>query len=287
MAALTLLYEGAWTATSKGGARGGLRCSRGRGRLQEVRVASTSARSRRHRRASMRSIILTGTLSSLVLVGSGLRRWALPNYVSGRITSVDAGTAGSASRGAMNILLVGVDKRDNLVAPPAEPAPHLGREVGQRTDTMMVVHVSEDHKKVTVVSLPRDTWTEIPGQGTHKINSAYQFGGAKLAVRAVQAATGMRINHYVEVNVLGFIDVVDSLGGVTWSAPRSPSTTTRPSSSWRPAPTTSTASTPSRYARTARDRPLRPRPHRPPAAGHLGHAPARRSAAAPSPTRSS
>ncbi|WP_245657822.1 LCP family protein [Herbidospora mongoliensis] len=181
-----------------------------------VRVAAPR-KGRRHRRASMRSIVLTGTLSSLVLVGSGFA-WALPNYVSGRIASVDAGTAGSASRGAMNILLVGVDKRDNLSRRQQNQL-HLGREVGQRTDTMMVVHVSEDHKKVTVVSLPRDTWTEIPGQGTHKINSAYQFGGAKLAVRAVQAATGMRINHYVEVNVLGFIDVVDSLGGVTVCTP--------------------------------------------------------------------
>ncbi len=69
----------------------------------------------------------------------------------------------------MNILLVGVDKRDNLSRRQQNQL-HLGREVGQRTDTMMVVHVSEDHKKVTVVSLPRDTWTEIPGQGTHKIN---------------------------------------------------------------------------------------------------------------------
>jgi LCP family protein required for cell wall assembly len=118
----------------------------------------------------------------------------------------------------MNILVVGVDKRDNLTRRQQNQL-HLGREVGERTDTMMVVHLSEDHRQVTVVSLPRDTWLDIPGKGTHKINSAYQYGGAKLAVKTVQQATGLRINHYVEVNVLGFIDVVDALGGVTVCTP--------------------------------------------------------------------
>jgi LCP family protein required for cell wall assembly len=83
----------------------------------------------------------------------------------------------------------------------------------------MVIHLSEDHKRVTVVSLPRDTWTTIPGKGDHKINSAYQFGGPKLTKEAVEAATGLQINRYIEVNILGFIDVVDSLGGVTVCTP--------------------------------------------------------------------
>jgi LCP family protein required for cell wall assembly len=84
---------------------------------------------------------------------------------------------------------------------------------------MMVIHLSEDHTKITVVSLPRDTWTTIPGKGQHKINSAYQFGGPKLARQTVEQATGLQINRYIEVNVLGFIDVVDALGGVTVCTP--------------------------------------------------------------------
>jgi LCP family protein required for cell wall assembly len=83
----------------------------------------------------------------------------------------------------------------------------------------MVIHLSEDHRQVTVVSLPRDTWTTVPGKGDHKINSAYQFGGPKLAKQTVEAATGLQINRYIEVNILGFIDVVDSLGGVTVCTP--------------------------------------------------------------------
>ncbi|WP_308250933.1 LCP family protein [Nonomuraea rhizosphaerae] len=179
-----------------------------------VKLAGTRTRrplkSARRRR---RHLILSGLLSVGVLAGTGLV-WAAPQ----RIGTVDAGVTESAPRGAMNILLVGVDKRDDLTRRQQNEL-KLGREVGQRTDTMMVIHLSEDHSKITVVSLPRDTWTTIPGKGDHKINSAYQFGGPKLALQTVQQATGLRINRYIEVNVLGFINVVDSLGGVTVCTP--------------------------------------------------------------------
>jgi len=113
---------------------------------------------------------------------------------------------------------VGVDKRDDLTRKKQNEL-KLGRESGQRTDTMMVIRLSEDHSRITVVSLPRDTWATIPGKGEHKINAAYQLGGPKLTVQTVQQLTGLKINRYIEVNVLGFIDVVDSLGGVTVCTP--------------------------------------------------------------------
>ncbi|MFF4411340.1 LCP family protein [Streptosporangium sp. NPDC001559] len=175
------------------------------------RKPARGARSRR------RGLVLAGALSCLVLGGSGTT-WAFTNYVGSQIKSVDAGVPGSQATGAMNILVVGVDKRDNLTRKQQNQL-KLGRESGQRTDTMMVLHLSEDHTRVTVVSLPRDTWTTIPGQGMRKINAAYQLGGPKLAVRTVQNVTGLTINHYVEINVLGFIQVVDSLGGVDVCTP--------------------------------------------------------------------
>ncbi|WP_043620750.1 LCP family protein [Nonomuraea candida] len=169
---------------------------------------------RRSARARRRNILIAGFLSIGVLVTTGVV-WATPRQIG----TVDAGvTAPASSRGAENILLVGVDKRDDLTRQEQNRL-KLGRESGQRTDTMMVIHLSEDHKKVTVVSLPRDTWTTIPGKGDHKINSAYQFGGPKLTRQTVEAATGLEINRYIEVNILGFIDVVDSLGGVTVCTP--------------------------------------------------------------------
>ncbi|MBB3728318.1 LCP family protein [Nonomuraea dietziae] len=166
-------------------------------------------------RARRRNLIVAGSMSALVLAGTGWV-WATPQ----KIGSVDAGLSGTeqAPHGAMNILLVGVDKRDDLTRKEQNRL-KLGREVGERTDTMMLIHLSEDHRKVTVVSLPRDTWTTIPGKGQHKINSAYQFGGAKLARQTVQQATGLPITRYIEVNVLGFVNVVDRLGGVTVCTP--------------------------------------------------------------------
>ncbi|WP_214408719.1 LCP family protein [Sphaerisporangium fuscum] len=168
-------------------------------------------------RAGLRGIAITGALSSAVLVGSGVL-WYVSSYAASQVRPVDAGTTESDSRGAMNILLVGVDKRDDL-SREQQNRLHLGREVGQRSDTIMVIHLSEDHSRVTVVSLPRDSWVDIPGKGSHKINSAYSLGGAKLAVSTVQKVTGLTINHYVEVNVLGFINVVDSIGGVSVCTP--------------------------------------------------------------------
>lgn len=174
-------------------------------------------RSARGARSRRRGLLVAGSLSCLVLGGSGTT-WALTSYVGTKIESVDAGVPGSQSTGAMNILVVGVDKRDNLSRRQQNQL-KLGRESGERTDTMMVLHLSEDHSRVTVVSLPRDTWTTIPGKGAHKINAAYQLGGPKLAVRTVENVTGLTVNHYVEVNVLGFIQVVDSLGGVSVCTP--------------------------------------------------------------------
>lgn len=175
-------------------------------------------RSARGARTRRRGLVIAGTLSCLVLGSSGVT-WALTNYATTKIRSVDAGITGSPpSTGAMNILVVGVDRRDDLTR-KQQNLLKLGRESGERTDTMMVIHLSEDHRKVTVVSLPRDTWTTVPGKGSHKINAAYQLGGPKLATRTVQAATGLTLHHYVEVNVLGFINVVDALGGISVCTP--------------------------------------------------------------------
>ncbi|MER6505163.1 LCP family protein [Nonomuraea sp. NPDC001636] len=167
----------------------------------------------RSAKARRRNVIVAGLLSTGILVTTGVV-WATPRQIG----TVDAGVTAPKSQGAENILLVGVDKRDDLTRQQQNQL-KLGRESGQRTDTMMVIHLSEDHQRVTVVSLPRDTWTTIPGKGDHKINSAYQFGGPKLTMQTVKAATGLEINRYIEVNILGFIDVVDSLGGVTVCTP--------------------------------------------------------------------
>ena len=79
---------------------------------------------------------------------------------------------------------------------------------------MMIVHVAADHGSVSVVSLPRDSWVDIPGHGMNKINAAFGLGGPKLMVRTVEQDTGLTINDYIEVNFLGFVKVINALGGV-------------------------------------------------------------------------
>ena len=65
-----------------------------------------------------------------------------------------------------------------------------------------------------MVSIPRDSWVNIPGHGMNKINAAFGLGGPKLMVQTVEQATGLNVNDYVEVNFLAFVKVIDALGGV-------------------------------------------------------------------------
>lgn len=85
---------------------------------------------------------------------------------------------------------------------------------GSRSDTIMLVRVDTDTKAVTIISIPRDTQVYIEGYGTSKINAAYAYGGAALAVTTVEELAGVQISHVVEVDFSGFEDIVDALGGV-------------------------------------------------------------------------
>ena len=65
------------------------------------------------------------------------------------------------------------------------------------------------------MSIPRDSLVPIPGHGTTKINAAFAFGGPKLLVKTVEQNTGIHIDHYVEIGLGGFVNIVDSVGGIT------------------------------------------------------------------------
>ena len=76
----------------------------------------------------------------------------------------------------------------------------------------MLLHTGDG--PTTLLSLPRDSPVEIPGEGTNKINAAYAFGGPKLLVETVEQNTGIRVDGYIEIGIGGFVNIVDSLGGV-------------------------------------------------------------------------
>jgi LCP family protein required for cell wall assembly len=183
----------------------------------QARLASRIASSRIARRQRL-LLTLCGGMSALVLLVSG-SAWALTGYINGAIKRVDAGTTNSGSTGPLNILVAGVDPRTGLTH-HQEVMLHVGNDVSSNSDTMMLVHVSGDRSRVTVVSIPRDSWVSIPGHGMNKINAAYGFGGPKLMVQTVEQATGLTVNDYAEVDFLGFVKVIDALGGVNICLPQ-------------------------------------------------------------------
>lgn len=112
-----------------------------------------------------------------------------------------------------NWLLVGSDGRAGLT-PEQEQELATGGEVGpERTDTIMLVHVPKSGK-TTLVSLPRDSYVSIPGNGRDKLNAAFAIGGPQLLVQTVEIATGVHIDHYAQIGFSGFAGVVDALGGI-------------------------------------------------------------------------
>lgn len=109
-----------------------------------------------------------------------------------------------------NILVVGTDSRENL---PSDFEGNFGSFSGSRTDVIMVAHFAGG--RAQLLSIPRDLKVQIPGQGTEKINAAYVFGGPDLLVQTIQDNLGISINNYIEIDFVGFANVVDALGGVT------------------------------------------------------------------------
>ena len=168
----------------------------------------------RRRRAFL---VVCGSLSALVLLLAGTA-WAFTSYINGVVARVDAGTAGGGYGGPLNVLVAGVDLRTGLTR-AQERQLHVGHDISFNSDTMMLVHVSADRSRVTVISIPRDSWVDIPGHGMSKINAAFGLGGPKLMVATVEHMTGLTINHFIEVNFLGFVKIIDALGGVNICLP--------------------------------------------------------------------
>ncbi|MCI0385140.1 LCP family protein [Streptomyces sp. CNQ085] len=163
------------------------------------------------------------TVGALVLAGAGLG--LVYSRIDGNIAGVDIDSVLGPDRpadvpdGTLDILVIGSDSRsgDNS---------RYGRDDGTaRSDTAMIVHIGKKHERVSVVSVPRDTLVERPecertGGGTAPaarrvmFNQAYAVGGPACTVKTVESMTGIRMDHYVELDFNGFEKVIDELGGV-------------------------------------------------------------------------
>jgi LCP family protein required for cell wall assembly len=147
--------------------------------------------------------------------------------------------------GARDILLVGMDSRTDAQGNPLSQEVldelNAGESDGElNTDTLIMVHIPNDGSKAVAISLPRDSFVQIPGYGQHKINSAYADGyakeretltkqgdadpkdvlakanqaGAKVLIATIEQLTGSTIDNYASINLLGFSDITKAIGGV-------------------------------------------------------------------------
>ena len=156
--------------------------------------------------------------------------WAGLGRITAAIPKIDA-FGGLDNRpkkesSAVNYLIVGSDTREGLSRAEIKRLKVGGTDVaaGKRSDTMLLVHISKKRDKAAIISVPRDSYAKIPehenSQGKlipatySKINSAFNWGGAPLLIQTFEEMSGLRIDHYVEINFVGFVRMVDALGGV-------------------------------------------------------------------------
>ncbi|WP_243792120.1 LCP family protein [Saccharopolyspora gloriosae] len=203
--------------------------------------APTGGRGRRWLRITGRTLIALLSAGVLVITAAG---WTALDRLSGEVSSsavlTETPDAPPADDGATDLLLVGNDSRTDA---QGEPLPlSVLRELrtestnGLNTDTLILLRVPHDGSQPTAVSLPRDTSVPMPGDGTQKINAVYglaksaaarrdsdsgadaerraQLAGQRALVQSVQGLAGVRVDRYAEVNLLGFYEVTDALGGV-------------------------------------------------------------------------
>jgi LCP family protein required for cell wall assembly len=182
------------------------------------------------------------TLAGALVLGVATAGWAYW-HLNSNIKSVDIDSALGADRpakavttpsaaasasaapvptGSLNILVLGSDSRSGK----ENKALGGGDSSGARSDTAMVVHIDAGRKKATIVSIPRDTLVTRPscplssGGSTSvaysaMFNTAYSVGGPVCAVKTVESITGVRMDHYIEIDFAGFAKLVNALGGVT------------------------------------------------------------------------
>ncbi|MFF2088778.1 LCP family protein [Nocardia sp. NPDC058176] len=178
----------------------------------------------------------------LVLALTGFAWRSVDNLIA-NIDRIGGLGLGGGRDGAVDILLVGVDSRTDAHGNPLTNAEramlHAGDEVGTNTDTIVLIRVPNDGRSATAISIPRDSYVDIAGQGKAKINSAYGStketerskllakgsseadaerestkAGRQALIKSVAGLTGVTVDHYAEVSLLGFVLLTDAVGGV-------------------------------------------------------------------------
>ncbi|MCT2346722.1 polyisoprenyl-teichoic acid--peptidoglycan teichoic acid transferase TagU [Niallia taxi] len=168
-------------------------------------------RSEKPKKKKRKWLRITGIILLILLIGIGAYVYTVFNSLSNAVDSMHkpvdrettkrTETLNLEQQEPFSVLMLGVDERDG--------------DSG-RSDTMIVMTVNPEKKSVKMLSIPRDTRTEIVGHGTtDKINHAYAFGGVAMSMDTVENFLDIPIDYYMQINMEGFKDIVDSVGGVT------------------------------------------------------------------------
>jgi LCP family protein required for cell wall assembly len=176
--------------------------------------------------------VVAAVVAVAVLAMSGWG-WYLGQVADASVNRTDAiPTTGNdgVDGEAMNLLLVGNDSRARATEDQLDELNTTAHD-GINTDTMMLIHVPADGSRAAFVSFPRDSYVDIPGYGQDKLNASYAYGyqyeagdaatdeerqgaGARLLVQTISQLTGLQIDHYAEVDLLGFFELSNAIGGV-------------------------------------------------------------------------
>ncbi|MDQ1050176.1 LCP family protein [Streptomyces sp. V4I2] len=173
-------------------------------------------------RRFLRRALAIALVGVLALLGLGLGgAWWATNHYGDQVTRIpDAFPTGprppkpEGYDGGTTFLLAGVDSRSKKPTTGTDAAAQLWTYGAQRSDTLMLVHLSADEGSASTVSIPRDSWVPIPGHGSAKINAAFSWGGPSLLVQTVEQLTGTRVDHFGIIDWHGFRALTDSVGGV-------------------------------------------------------------------------
>jgi LCP family protein required for cell wall assembly len=176
----------------------------------------------RHLRRAVIGLLVCCALLALVPAGAVLY---LEHRLSGnveRIPGVFDGLEDRPSRpsgDAVNVLVLGTDRRSDVPTTGTSARAATWIPGAQRSDTLMILHIDSDRRGASLISIPRDTWVNVPGHGMNKINAAFSLAGPSLAIATVETLTGVRIDHLAVVDWSGFEALIDSVGGITVTVP--------------------------------------------------------------------
>src|SRR3954469_21339117 len=187
--------------------------------------------------------ILAVVAAATIVVGTGVAWSKIRSFESGLTHTSSAALGGGGEDGAIDILLVGLDSRTdahgNALSPEELATLRAGDEEATNTDTIILIRIPNNGKSATAISVPRDSYVQAPGLGKTKINGVYgqtreikrtslvQAGasateaaaagtqaGREALIKTVADLTGVTVDHYAEIGLLGFSLIADALGGV-------------------------------------------------------------------------